>query len=373
MADSPSRIPFLDLVALHAPIQEQLDEAWRAVSRSGRFILGPEVARFEAEFARYCGVAHAVGVGSGLDAIHLVLRAWGLGPGDEVIVPGNTYIATWLAVSLTGATPVPVDPYPSTANIDITKLSTAITDRTRAVIPVHFYGQPVDMDPLRALAQKHGLKVLEDAAQSHGARYRGRRTGSLGDAGAFSLYPGKNLGALGDGGVITTDDEALAERLRALRNYGSPVKYDHPVQGLNSRLDTLQAALLSVKLPHLDRWNQRRREIAGRLLEGLEGLPNLTLPVCEPWAEHVWHLFVVRHPRRDALQAALVERGVDALKHYPRAPHQCGAYADHVPPGSLPETEAFAASVLSLPIGPHLDDGVVQALIGRVRDAVLSL
>ncbi|MGB0590173.1 MAG: DegT/DnrJ/EryC1/StrS family aminotransferase [Myxococcota bacterium] len=373
MPNPPARIPFLDLPALHAPIQEQLDDAWRAVSRSGRFILGPEVDRFEAAYAAYCEVPHAVGVGSGLDAIHLVLRAWGLGPGDEVIVPANTYIATWLAVSLTGASPVPVDPLPTTANIDVDGVKAAITARTRAVIPVHFYGQPADMDPLRALAQTHDLKLVEDAAQSHGARYRGRRTGGLGDAGAFSLYPGKNLGALGDGGIITTHDADLAERLRALRNYGSPVKYSHPIQGVNSRLDALQAALLSVKLPHLDRWNARRRQIAERLLEGLADLPHLTLPVCEPWVEHVWHLFVVRHPRRDDLQAALMERGVEALKHYPRAPHQCGAYADHVPPGALPHAEAFAASVLSLPIGPHLDDATVEALVARVREAVLSL
>jgi dTDP-4-amino-4,6-dideoxygalactose transaminase len=373
MGDSPARIPFLDLVALHAPIQAQLDDAWRAVSRSGRFILGPEVERFEAAFAAYCGVAHAVGVGSGLDAIHLVLRAWEIGPGDEVIVPANTYIATWLAVSLTGATLVPVDPQPTTANIDMEGVRAALTARTRAVIPVHFYGQPADMDPLQALAREHDFKVLEDAAQAHGARYRGQRTGGLGDAGAFSLYPGKNLGALGDGGIITTDDAELAGRLRALRNYGSPVKYGHPIQGVNSRLDALQAALLSVKLPHLDGWNARRRQVAQRLLEGLADLPQLTLPVCEPWAEHVWHLFVVRHPQRDALQSALAERGVEALKHYPRPPHLCGAYADHVAPGSLPQTEALAASVLSLPMGPHLDDAMVQALIDRVRGAVLSL
>jgi dTDP-4-amino-4,6-dideoxygalactose transaminase len=373
MADSPSRIPFLDLAALHAPIQEELDEAWRAVSRSGRFILGPEVERFEAAFAEYCGVQHSVGVGSGLDAIHLVMRAWGFGAGDEVIVPANTYIATWLAVSLTGATPVPVDPLSTTANIDVDGVRAVITERTRAILPVHFYGQPADMDPLVDLAQAHGLKVLEDAAQAHGARYRGRRTGGLGDAGAFSLYPGKNLGALGDGGIVTTDDGELAERLRALRNYGSPAKYAHPIRGVNSRLDALQAALLSVKLPHLDAWNARRRHIAQMLLTGLADLPQLTLPFCEPWAEHVWHLFVVRHPRRDALQAALAERGVEALKHYPRVPHQCGAYAEHVPPGSLPEAEAFAASVLSLPIGPHLDDPMVHALVSRAREAVLSL
>ncbi len=233
MAEPTPRVPFLDLVAQHAPIQEQLDAAWHRVSRSGRYILGDEVARFEASFAAYCGVAHAVGVGSGLDAIHLVLRAWGLGPGDEVIVPANTYIATWLAVSLTGATPVPVDPLSTTANLDVAGVRAALSARTRAIIPVHFYGQPADMDPLCALARDRGLKVVEDAAQSHGARYRGRRTGSLGDAGAFSLYPGKNLGALGDGGVITTDDEALADALRALRHYGSPKQYLHPIQGLN--------------------------------------------------------------------------------------------------------------------------------------------
>jgi len=363
------RIPFLDLVAQHAPIQDALDEAWREVSRSGRFILGPQVDRFEASFAAYCGTRHAVGVGSGLDAVHLVLRAWDLGPGDEVIVPANTYIATWLAVSLTGATPVPVEPHAHTANLDVSQIEGALTPHTRAIIPVHFYGQPVDMDPLDAVARRHGLRVLEDAAQSHGARYRGRRTGSLGHAGAFSLYPGKNLGALGDGGIITTDDDALAERLRALRNYGSLEKYAHTIQGVNSRLDALQAALLNVKLPHLDTWNARRRTVAARYLDGLAGLPDLTLPTAEPWAEHAWHLFVVRHPRRDALHAALDERGVEALQHYPRAPHQCGAYEGLVAPGALPVTEALAASLLSLPIGPHLDDEAVGAVITRVRDA----
>lgn len=369
----PDRIPFLDLVALHAPIQDALDQAWREVSRSGRFILGPQVDDFEADFAGYCGTKHAVGVGCGLDAVHLVLRAWDLGPGDEIIVPANTYIATWLAVSLTGATPVPVDPRDTTANLDVDKVEAAITPRTRAILPVHFYGQPVDMDPLGAIAQRHGLRVLEDAAQSHGARYRGRRTGSLGDAGAFSLYPGKNLGALGDGGIITTDDDALAERLRALRNYGSLEKYAHTIQGVNSRLDTLQAALLQVKLPHLDSWNARRRAVAARYLDGLAGLEDLTLPTAEPWAEHVWHLFVVRHPRRDALLAALDDRGVETLKHYPRAPHQCGAYEGLVAPGTLPVTEALAASLLSLPIGPHLDDESVEAVIERVRDAVAAI
>ncbi|MDP6944200.1 MAG: DegT/DnrJ/EryC1/StrS family aminotransferase [Myxococcota bacterium] len=373
MSRSPDRIPFLDLVAQHAPIQEALDQAWRDVSRSGQYILGPQVARFEADFAAYCGTEHAIGVGSGLDALHLVLRAWDLGPGDEVIVPANTYIATWLAVSLTGATPVPVEPTHATANLDVSRVEAAVTPRTRAVVPVHFYGQPVDMDPLKAIAGRHDLMLLEDAAQSHGARYRGQRTGGLGDAGAFSLYPGKNLGALGDGGIITTDDDALADRLRALRNYGSPVKYAHSIQGVNSRLDALQAALLSVKLPHLDSWNQRRRSIAHRYLEGLADIEELTLPLSEPWAEHVWHLFVVRHPRRDALQAALADRGVEAFKHYPRAPHQCGAYAGLVPPDTLPITEGLAASLLSLPVGPHLDDAAVDAVIDRVQDAARSI
>ena len=373
MSGSDDRIPFLDLVAQHAPIQGELDQAWRDVSRSGRFILGPEVARFEDAFATYCGATHAVGVGCGLDALHLVLRAWGLGVGDEVIVPGNTYIATWLAVSLTGATPVPVDPLATTANLDVAKVEAAITPRTRAIVPVHMYGQAVDMDPLMALAEAHDLRVLEDAAQAHGATYRGRRAGGLGHAGAFSLYPGKNLGALGDGGVITTDDGELADRLRALRNYGSPVKYAHPVQGVNSRLDALQAALLSVKLPHLDGWNARRQAVAGRYLAGLADLEELTLPVTAPFAEHVWHLFVVRHPRRDALLEALSARGVEALKHYPLAPHQCGAYTGLVSPGSLPVTEHLASTLLSLPIGPHLDDDAVEAVIARVRDAASAV
>jgi len=373
MVDSPLSVPFLDLRALHAPIQDEMDAAYQRVSRSGNFILGEEVAAFEEAFAAYCGVAYAIGVGSGLDAIHLVLRSLGLGPGDEVIVPANTYIATWLAVSLTGATPVPVDPLFRSANIDAEDIARALTPRTKAIVPVHFYGQPADMDPINALAEAHGLAVVEDAAQAHGARYKGRRTGSLGRAGAFSLYPGKNLGALGDGGVITTDDLELAEHLRALRNYGSPKKYAHPIQGVNSRLDALQAALLRVKLKHLDRWNARRREIAERLCDALSDLSDVALPHSEPWAEHVWHLFVLRHPKRDALQAALAARSIEALKHYPKAPHQCGAYAGHVAPGDLPRAENFAANVLSLPIGPHLADAQVEFLIQGVRDACASL
>ena len=265
-------VPFLDLRAAHAEVRDALDAAYRRVVGSGAYVLGAEVEAFEREFAAYCGVGHCVGVGNGLDALHLVLRAYGVGPGDEVVVPSNTFVATWLAATHAGATPVPVEPDPATYNLDPARLEAAITPRTRAIVAVHLYGQPADMDPVREVARRHGLPVVEDAAQAHGARYRGRRAGALGDAAAFSFYPGKNLGGLGDGGAVTTDDAALADRVRVLRNYGSREKYHNEVVGVNSRLDPLQAAFLRAKLPHLDAWNARRAAVAARYLDGLGGV-----------------------------------------------------------------------------------------------------
>jgi dTDP-4-amino-4,6-dideoxygalactose transaminase len=278
-----------------------------------------------------------------------------IGPGDEVLVPSNTFIATWLAVSYAGATPVPVEPDARTFNLSPDQIESAITPRTKAIIPVHLYGQPADMDAILAIAREHRLRVIEDAAQAQGARNRGRRTGGLGDAAGFSFYPGKNLGAFSDAGAVTTHDVALAARVRALRNYGSARKYVHDEAGINSRLDELQAAFLRVKLRRLDEWNARRKEIAAFYLATLQNVPSLTLPAVPRWAEPVWHLFVVRHPQRDALQQQLNERGIGTLIHYPVPPHLSGAYATANPPGgTLPVAEQLSHSVLSLPMGPHL-------------------
>jgi dTDP-4-amino-4,6-dideoxygalactose transaminase len=371
-----TRIPFLDVPAAYAELQEELDEAARRVMASGAFILGPEVTAFEQEFADYCGTRHAIGVGSGLDALRLLLLACELEPGDEVIVPSNTFIATWLAVSQAGATPVPVEPDAATHNITADAIEAAITPRTKAIMPVHLYGQPADMDPIVALGRERGIPVIEDAAQAQGARYDGRRAGSLADAAGFSFYPGKNLGALGDAGAVTTDDDALADRVRLLRNYGSKVKYHHDVPGLNSRLDSLQAAFLRIKLRRLDEWNERRRAVAARYVELLEGTRDLVLPVVAPGTEPVWHLFVVRHPRRDALQQQLAEAGVDTIIHYPIPPHRAGAYAAQSEGRSLPLAEQLADEVLSLPMGPHLPledaDRVVEAVNAAVGDLAVG-
>jgi dTDP-4-amino-4,6-dideoxygalactose transaminase len=348
------KVPFLDFVGPYDELKAELDEAYFRFMRSAWYVLGREVETFEQEFADYCGVRHCVGVANGLEALHLVLRGYGIGAGHEVIVPSNTYIATWLAVSYAGATPVPVEPSPDTFNIDPARVEAAITVRTKAIMPVHLYGQPADMDPIMELARKHGLKVIEDNAQAQGARYKGRRTGSLGDAAGNSFYPGKNLGALGDAGAVTTNDAELADRIRTLRNYGSKKKYYNDHKGYNSRLDELQAAFLRVKLKSLDEWNGRRRAIAAQYREKLKGLP-LTLPASPSWAEPVWHLFVIRHKDRDRLQQRLTEADIGTLIHYPVPPHLSGAYADMgMGTSSLPIAEDLAATVLSLPMGPHL-------------------
>ena len=332
---------------------------------SGWYILGPEVEAFEGEFAAYCGVDHCIGVANGLDALILILRALDIGKGDEVIVPGNTYIATWLAASHVGATPVPVEPVAATHQIDPALIDERITERTRAVLVVHLYGMPVDMAPIAALCEARGLELLEDAAQAHGAEYRGVRAGALSLAAGFSFYPTKNLGAFGDGGAVTTDDADLAQRIRVLRNYGSQKKNYNEVKGWNSRLDELQAALLRVRLAHLEDWNARRVEIAGRYLEGLAGVESLTLPATTAASKPVWHQFVVRHPERDRLAADLKEAGIGTMVHYPIPPHLSEAYAgESFPP--LPISEQLANEVLSLPIGPQQrredQDAVLAAL-----------
>ena len=361
------KVPFLAFTPIYEELRAELDAAFARVMRSGWFVLGPEVEAFERAFANYCGAPHCVGVGNGLEAMELTLRAWGIGPGDEVIVPSNTYIATWLAVSQVGARPVPVEPDARTYNIDPGRIEAAITARTKALLPVHLYGQCADMAPIVEIARARGLKVLEDAAQAAGATYRGARAGALGDAAACSFYPGKNLGAFGDAGAVVTADASLAERVRVLRNYGSRTKYHNEVQGTNSRLDELQAALLGPRLGVLDRWNARRESIARRYLEAL-GPTGLVLPVVGSGNVHTWHLFVVRTPRRQALQQGLAARGVDTLIHYPVPPHLQPAYAAlGLTRGTLPIAEAIHDEVLSLPMGPHLSDAEADYVINSVQ------
>lgn len=359
-------IPFLSLRETYEELKPELDVAIGRVLAGGWYIGGPEVEAFEQEWAAYTGAAHAVGVGNGLDALILALRALGVGAGDEVIVPSNTYIATWLAVTHAGATPVPVEPIPGTYNIDPARIEAAITPRTKVILPVHLYGQPADLEPILSLARMHGLRVLEDAAQAHGARYRGSRVGAHGDVVAWSFYPGKNLGAFGDAGAVTTNDAELADAVRVLANYGSRVKYHNEVQGVNSRLDPVQAAVLRVKLTRLDEWNARRGALAQRYLSGLGG-SELVLPEVPAWADPVWHLFVVRTTQRDALQRDLGDAGIGTLVHYPVPPHRQGAYAGmQLGEGSLPISEQLHREVLSLPLGPHLDSGSVDAVVDRL-------
>jgi dTDP-4-amino-4,6-dideoxygalactose transaminase len=342
--------------------------------QSAWYVLGQEVEGFEKEYAAYCGARHCIGVGNCLDAMHLILRAYDIGPGDEVIVPSNTYIATWLAVSYAGARPVPVEPDESTFNIDPARIEEAITSRTKAVMPVHLYGQPADMDPILRIARRHGLKVVDDNAQSQGARYRGRRAGSLADASGHSFYPTKNLGAFGDAGAVTTDDAELADRVHTLRNYGCKKRYYNEVKGINSRLDELQAAFLRVKLAKLDEWNERRRRIAGHYLRMLAGVPGLILPQVPDWAEPVWHLFIVRHPKRDALQQQLTLDGIGTLIHYPVPPHLSGAYRElGFAPGAYPIAEAMANTVLSLPLGPHVTEDQACFIAEATRAALSQL
>lgn len=364
------KVPFLSLRVADETLREELDRAWATVRDSGSLILGEQVRAFEREFADYCGAKHCVGVGNGLEAMELVLRAWDLGAGDEVIVPSNTYIATWLAVSAVGATPVPVEPDPRTFNIDPDRIAAAITSRTRAILPVHLYGLASDMESIMSLADVRGLKVLEDAAQAHGARYGSRRTGALGHAAAFSFYPTKNLGALGDAGAVVTDDPALAARVARLRNYGSSERYRNEELGANSRLDELQAAFLRVKLRRLDGWNATRARLAGIYLDELRDA-NLDLPSVPAGYEHAWHLFVVRARNRDRLQSALAADGIDTLIHYPIAPHLQAAYrALGLGEGALPVSERLHREVLSLPLSPSHTEEQVRHVAGRVREAL---
>jgi dTDP-4-amino-4,6-dideoxygalactose transaminase len=364
------RIPFLDLGAAYRELKPEIDAAIHRVLDSGWYILGEEVEAFETEWAGYCGARHAVGVANGLDALVLALRALDVGAGDEVIVPSNTYIATWLAVSAVGARPVPVEPDPATYNIDPERIAEAITPATKAILPVHLYGQPADLDPILALARSYGLLVVEDAAQAHGARYKGRRIGAHGDAVCWSFYPGKNLGALGDAGAVTTDHAEVADRIRVLRNYGSRMKYVNEVQGVNSRLDPIQAAVLRAKLPFLDSWTERRRTVAAAYGVGLREV-GLVLPAVPSWAEPAWHLYVVRSPERDALHQRLTAVGVGTMIHYPIPPHMQAAYSPlGLPPDALPLAQQLAGEVLSLPMGPQLAPAAVDGVIAAVHAAV---
>jgi dTDP-4-amino-4,6-dideoxygalactose transaminase len=366
------KVPFLNLKATYLELQQELDAAYRRVMESGWYILGQEVEAFEAEFAAYCGTRYCVGVGNGLEALHLILRAMDIGPGDEVIVPANTYIATWLAVSYAGAIPVPIEPDEKTYNINSQQIEAAITPKTKAILVVHLYGQPADMDVINKIAKRYKLRVIEDAAQAHGACYKGRRVGGLGDAAGFSFYPGKNLGGLGDGGAVTTNDYDLANKIRLLRNYGSRVKYFNEIKGFNSRLDELQAAFLRVKLTKLDEWNTRRKRVANQYLEKLSCLTDLTLPFVPTWAESVWHLFVVRHPKRSTLEKHLKDSEIDTLIHYPVPSHLSDAYIEEQHLGSFPTTEKMAKDVLSLPIGPHMTDEEVMRVIEVLQEKVTT-
>ncbi|MDP1536675.1 MAG: DegT/DnrJ/EryC1/StrS family aminotransferase [Burkholderiales bacterium] len=361
----PLRVPFLDLKAINAREREALIAAFTRVLDSGWYVLGEEVAAFEHEYAQYCGTQFAIGVGNGLDALTLTLRAYRelgrLKSDDEVIVPANTYIATILAITENGLTPVLVEPELATCNLDAALIEPALTARTRALLPVHLYGQTANMTAINAVARRHGLIVIEDSAQAHGARHAGVRAGALGDASGHSFFPSKNFGALGDAGAVTTSDARLAEVIRALRNYGSREKYVNEYQGVNSRLDELQAALLRVKLQRIDADNARRRALAQRYLAGIRH-PGITLPALAPDNEAVWHVFVVRAPDRAGLQRHLQSLGIGTLIHYPIPPHRQRAYAEWNG-RTYPVTERIHAEVLSLPLSPVMTDADVDAVI----------
>ncbi len=361
-------IPFLDIKPAYLELKDELDAAYQRVMASGWYILGQQLEAFEVEFAQYCGVDYCVGVSNGLDALRLLLLAYDIGPGDEVIVPSNTFIATWLSVSQTGATPIPVEPDIHSYNIDPDRIVESITKRTKAIVPVHLYGQPADMDSLRAVAESRGILLIEDAAQAQGAAYKGCKTGSLGDAAAFSFYPGKNLGAMGDAGAVTTNDKHIADKVRILGNYGSEIKYQYQVQGYNARLDELQAAFLRVKLKVLDDWNQRRLILVKQYQQLLAGHSCLVLPCALATAQSAWHLFTVRLEQRDALLQHLHNSAIGALVHYPIPPHLTDAYAPMINSGNFPIAETIANTTLSLPLGPHMELDQVR----KVSESVIE-
>jgi dTDP-4-amino-4,6-dideoxygalactose transaminase len=363
------KVPFLDLKSSWDELQQDVEGAALRSLRSGHYIGGPEVEAFEAEFAKFVQARRCVGVANGLDALHLALRALGVGPGDEVIVPSNTFIATWLAVSAVGAVAVAVEPNERSFNIDPANIEAAVTSRTKAIIPVHLYGQPADIDPILEIARRNALYVIEDAAQAHGARYKGVPIGGHGDIVTWSFYPGKNLGAAGDAGAVTTNDTALADKVSVLRNYGSRQRYVNEVQGVNSRLDPVQAAILGVKLRHLSEWNARRSKIAAQYSQAFAST-HLVLPEVPDWADPSWHLYCVRHEKRAEMRALLESAGIETLVHYPIPPHLQNAYADQgYTKGSFPIAEAMADTLISLPIGPTLNKNEVDCVIATVIEA----
>jgi dTDP-4-amino-4,6-dideoxygalactose transaminase len=365
------RIPLVELAGQYQMLRDEILPAMDGVMSRAQFILGDDVARFEEEFAAFCGARHCVGVASGLDALQLALRAVGVGPGDEVITAANTFIASALAITHAGATPVLVDVREDDFNLDPHAVERAITLRTKAILPVHLYGQPARMDQIMDIARRHGLKVVEDACQAHGARYGRDRAGAIGDAGCFSFYPGKNLGGYGDGGAVVTNDPEIAERLRLDRNYGSRVKYVHESDGYNSRLDTIQAAVLRVKLRRLEGWNARRRELAALYRELLADA-DVLLPAEMRGVEHVWHLFVIRHPERDRLIADLHARGIGAGVHYPIPIHEQAPYAGiRTVPDNAPVSTLLSRQILSLPLYPEMTEAQVAEVADAVRECAV--
>lgn len=366
------KIPFASFEKMHSELRNELDQAYSRVLDSNYFIQGEECRKFEEKFADYCGVKYCIGVGNGLDALTLILRALNIGSDDEVIVPSNTYIATALAISNVGALPVFVEPAISTFNIDVNKIEDKITSKTKAIIAVHLQGRPADMDTINEIAEKYDLKVIEDAAQAHGAKYKGRKVGSLGAAAGFSFYPGKNLGALGDGGCVTTNDKKIADKVRALGNYGSDYKYHHIYKGVNSRLDELQAAFLSVKLNNLDKWNSERRRIAKRYINEINN-PNIILPLStDDEYEHIYHVFVIRCKKRNELETYLNSAGIGTVKHYPIPMHLQGAYKElGIPQGALPISEEISNTVLSIPMYYGMTDEQVSFVIDTINSFMI--
>ena len=363
-------IPLIDLKAQYAQIREEVDAAIHAVLDLGDYVLGAALGEFEKNFAAYCQAEFAVGVGSGLDALTLSLKALGIGPGDEVITVANTFVATTLAIVQAGARPVLVDCDPRTYTIDVRQIESKICARTKAILPVHLYGQSADMDPILEMAKRRGLFVVEDACQAHGSEYKGKRCGSLGDIACFSFFPGKNLGAYGDGGCVVTRRPDLAEKVRMLRNYGSKVKYYHEVQGTNSRLDTLQAAILNVKLKYLDDWNRKRFEKAQIYAQLLQGVEGVVLPELMAYAKHVFHLFVIRVPNRDSLLSRLHQNKIFAGIHYPVPIHRMDCHRDlNYAAGDFPVTERFSTEILSLPLYPELSEESQASICKMVRQA----
>lgn len=362
------KVPFLDVGATYISLKRDLDEAYLRVMKSGWYILGDEVANFEKEFANYVGAKYCVGVANGLDALHLIIKAFNIGKGDEVIVPANTYIATWLAVSYAGAKPIPVEPDPQTYNIDPSRIFGAITKKTKAILPVHLYGQTANMSQIRKIAKQYNFKVIEDSAQAHGALYKNKMAGDLGHASGFSFYPGKNLGAYGDAGAVVTSDAKLAKKIEILRNYGSEKKYYNEVKGYNSRLDPIQAAFLRARLKKLRQWNKRRQKIANFYLKRLSKVGDLVLPSVPLWAKPIWHQFVIRTRKRDDLIKYLSEKHIGTLIHYPIPPHLSRAYSDQGwDKGDFPITEEIAKTILSIPIGPHLTNKQQEYVVDSIR------